>query len=210
MVGPIKVLVVDDEASAIEEFLERHEKADKFRMEAFDGPCLDLAAHLEASIALPDLLVVDLYRTKEEPGSPEAEEVNACVDTMIKVIDRRVARLARLVDDEKDPVGLKLVERIRASPNARVREIPIMLITRQGLALLKDEELKRSLKPDVTWMVKNRSADYERSVMGHVVQKARSGRALARDVVLMLVGAGIGVIASVLVAVFSGSDSSLP
>ena len=174
------VLLVDDEESARADFASRHRNSGWY-VSTYDGALRDLPKWLEDKkrSQLPDLLVLDLYTTKEPPGTPGAEQVNKAVEGKIQEIDKLVAELRDIVDSGKEPVGLELLKQVRASPTRAVRQLPVMLFTRQGLALLSDEELKISHEKDATWMLKNRTPELERAAMQHALARKAS---LARDV----------------------------
>lgn len=187
-----KVLVVDDEQAARDGFVQAH-KAGGWFASAYEGPLERLPRHLEdlRRSELPDLLVLDLYTTNDPPGSVGAASVNAAVDTKVMEIDAKIEELRVIVAAGKNPIGLKLLREIRHSRRGAVRRLPVMLFTRQGLALLSDDELKESHLQGATWMVKGRTPALEQVAMTHTLSSAPR---IARDIRLGLIFTALGVL----------------
>lgn len=191
----MKVLYIDDEAGARNHFLNAH-ATDGISVES----CSDsLKVHEMLSNRLkkdlPDLIVLDLYRTKGELDSVEAQDVNDRVDRIVEKIAKNREQLDVLVKAEKEPAAIRALEALKQEPS--MREIPIIISTREGLNLLDDELLKKSIDLGADWMIKGKSPEVIRALMYRNFQAAKIARKrVRRDVWLTLGGALLGALMS--------------
>ncbi len=126
----MKVLYIDDEAGARSHFLNAH-ATDGISVES----CSDsLKVHEMLSNRLkkdlPDLIVLDLYRTNGELDSAEAQEVNDRVDRIVEKIAKNREQLEVLVKAEKEPAAIRALEALKQEPS--MKEIPVIISTREG------------------------------------------------------------------------------
>ncbi|GAA6138131.1 hypothetical protein NBRC116583_18780 [Arenicella sp. 4NH20-0111] len=191
----MKVLYIDDEAGARNHFLNAH-ATDGISVES----CSDsLKVHEMLSNRLkkdlPDLIVLDLYRTNGELDSAEAQEVNDRVDRIVEKIAKNREQLEVLVKAEKEPAAIRALEALKQEPS--MKEIPVIISTREGLNLLDDELLKKSIDLGADWMIKGKSPEVIRALMYRNFQAAKIARKrVKRDVWLTLSGALLGALMS--------------
>ncbi len=191
----MKVLYIDDEAGARNHFLNAH-ATDGISVES----CSDsLKVHEMLSNRLkkdlPDLIVLDLYRTNGELDSAEAQEVNGRVDRIVEKIAKNREQLEVLVKAEKEPAAIRALEALKQEPS--MKEIPVIISTREGLNLLDDELLKKSIDLGADWMIKGKSPEVIRALMYRNFQAAKIARKrVKRDVWLTLSGALLGALMS--------------
>ncbi len=195
----MKILYVDDEQPTLTAFLEQHAK-DGVSVET----CLDarevvpdLSKRRKAD--LPDVIVMDLYATADAFDSPQAIETNKRVEELVSKIANVRKDLDELVKSSKIPVGISTLRELRAC--SYTESIPVILRTREGLALLGDEILSESIALGADWMLKGRGAQTERAIIERVVRESlERQRRLKRDVALMLIGTLLGALVSLVIS----------
>ncbi len=187
----MKVLYVDDERSALNSFAADHAK-DGISVECFqDARALPELLASKSKKEMPDVVVMDLYITNEKTNSPEAIKTNKEVDELVTRIAKVRAELADLVKKEKTPAAIDALREIRNNPNTK--QVPVILVTREGLALLGDSLVQQSLELDAEWMIKGRAPETIRALINRTyTQSLASRRRLKRDVTLTLLGALLG------------------
>lgn len=189
------ILIADDEEAFRIAFVSAHADSG-FSIEQISD-IYTLPQKLTNASTLPDLVVLDLYRTLSL-GTPQAEIDNAEVDELIEKIEADTVELKTVVNRVKEPAAIKILREIRSIP--RLAKLPVLIYTRQGLSLLSDEEFREAVHLGAEWMLKGRSTNAERAQMDAFLRRARQNRKrLERDVVLTIFGAILGVIFSVLV-----------
>jgi CheY-like chemotaxis protein len=187
----MKVLYVDDEQKAIDQFIQDHAKHG-ISIEAYQDTH-SLREQLEklSPKDLPDLIVTDLYRTKGPLGTQAADAINHQVNVLLAKIAETRKELEELVALQEEPAAIDALESLRATP--KLENIPVIICTREGLNLLNDELLRKSLRLGANWMIKGRSPEVIRELMQREYQEAILARKRPkRDVVLMLIGSIIG------------------
>ncbi len=194
----MKVLYVDDEQRTLNSFVLDHAK-DGMSVET----CLD-ARRVVSMLSkrtrkeLPDIIVMDLYATIDDFHSDEAAQTNKRVDELVGSIGKVRAELQELVRKSKAPAGIATLKDIRACP--KLKDIPVVLRTREGLALLGDDILRDSVSLGADWMLKGRAPETERAIISRSLEASKAKRRrLQRDVVLMLIGTALGAVISMFV-----------
>lgn len=191
-----KVLIADDEAEFRNAFVSKH-AASGFSVEQMTD-VYSLPQNLKEASSLPDLVVLDLYRTLALPDTQEADKANAEVNKLLAELDDKTAELKAVVDRVKKPAAIKVLREIRSIP--RLSDIPVLIYTRQGLSLLSDEEIREAIGLGADWMLKGRSPDVERAQMHSFLRNAElKRRRIKRDVMLTVLGAMLGTILGVIV-----------
>lgn len=181
----MSLLIADDEEEFRNAFMAKH-SGTAFDIEQF-ADIHALPEYLAAAKELPDLVVIDLYRTMAEPGTNEAKVANAEVDDLLAKLDAITSELKVVVNRVKTPAAIHILREIRAVP--RLADIPILIYTRQGLSLLSDDEIRDAIHLGAEWMLKGRSASVERAQMTAFLRAGRIGqKRLKRDVALTLLG----------------------
>lgn len=196
----MKVLYVDDERSALNSFAVDHAK-DGISVECFQNARAlpELLAN-KSQKDLPDVVVMDLYITNEKTNSPEAIKTNKDVDELVARIAKVRAELADLVNKEKTPAAIDALKEIRNNPNTK--HVPVILVTREGLALLGDSLVQQSLEMGAEWMIKGRAPETIRALINRThTQSLASRRRLKRDVTLTLFGALLGAVLGTILGV---------
>ena len=189
----MKVLYVDDEQKALDEFMNAH-AVDGISVES----CQDIRKLREtlqgrSTKDLPDLIVTDLYRTKGELGTKSAEDTNIRVDELVAKIAGTRKELEELVALQKEPAAIEVLESLRNTP--KLENIPVIICTREGLSLIDDNLLRKSLKLGADWMIKGRAPEVIRELMiRNYRETAQSRRRPKRDLVLTVAGSLIGAV----------------
>lgn len=196
----MKVLYVDDERSALNSFAVDHAK-DGISVECFQNArALPELLATKSQKDLPDVVVMDLYITNEKTNSPEAIKTNKDVDELVARIAKVRAELADLVNKEKTPAAIDALKEIRNNPNTK--HVPVILVTREGLALLGDSLVQQSLEMGAEWMIKGRAPETIRALINRThTQSLVSRRRLKRDVTLTLFGALLGAVLGTILGV---------
>ncbi len=184
------ILIADDEAAFRNAFVNAHTR---FGFSIEEMPDVySLPEKLSKMRPLPDLIVLDLYRTKSL-GTSDEDADNAEVDRLLAKLDEDVKELKVVVDRVKDPVSISILHQIREIP--RLKKLPVLLYTRQGLSLLSDEQLRGAIKDGAEWMLKGRSDIVEEAQINEFLRRARlKRRRLERDVALTILGAVLALI----------------
>ncbi|MBU1343675.1 MAG: hypothetical protein KKE44_15990 [Proteobacteria bacterium] len=191
----ITILVADDEESFRNSFVAKHSECG-FSIEAISD-IFSLPQKLRDTPKLPDLVVMDLYRTTASPGTAQAEAANAEVDKLLAKLDADTADLKAVVDRVKNPSAIKVLREIRDIP--RLSRLPVLIYTRQGLSLLSDEEMRDAIHLGAEWMLKGRSSGVEQAQMNAFLRKAQEKRKrLERDIALTIFGAFLGAAVSLI------------
>lgn len=166
----IKILYCDDEKNFRSSFVEKHGPPNfdvTVTNDIYGVPSL-----LNGMKTLPDLVVLDLYHTKASPDSTEAELVNKEVEQGILDVKKAIDSLRVIVNKSKDPAAIKVLEQIRSYHS--LKEIPVLLYTREGLSLLNDGDIQKSIEFGADWMIKGRSKEFEEGKMYNFVQRSLS------------------------------------
>lgn len=189
------ILIADDEDEFRNAFVTAHADS-KFSIEQISDVNA-LPQKLEDTRKLPDLVVLDLYRTKSL-GTPQAQADNAVVDELLARIDADTVELKAAIDRLKEPAAIRVLQEIRKIP--RLAKLPVLLYTRQGLSLLSDEEFKAAVHLGSEWMLKGRSPSAELAQIEEFLRRAQLRRKrLERDVGLTVLGAVLGVVIGTIV-----------
>jgi hypothetical protein len=193
-----RVLIADDEESFRHDFVNKHAHSD-FEVEQVSD-IYTLPHKLKDTANLPDLVVLDLYRTIASPDTPQSEIDNAEVDVLLAKIDADTTELKAVVNRVKTPAAIKILREIRSIP--RLSKLPVLIYTRQGLTLLSDDEIRESIRLGAEWMMKGRSAGVERAQMNEFLRNAQQKRKrFERDLLLTIFGAFLGTIIGVIVQI---------
>jgi len=183
----MKILYVDDEEKALNSFKNIHANNGISVESCQDAYYVTEMLENRKKSDLPDLIVMDLYRTKSELNSNEAEDTNRKVEDLITKISDTRKELEALVNNQKNPAGIQALERIRQS--SKLKEMPVILITREGLNLLGDGLIRQSIKLGADWMIKGRAPEVMRELMFKKFKDSQSAkRKPKRDIVMMIVG----------------------
>lgn len=188
------VLIADDEESFRTAFESRH--GERFAVQALSD-IYSLPQVLREARKLPDLVVMDLYRTTASPDTDEANKANAEVDELLAKLDLDTAELRAVVNRVKTPAAMSILREIRSI--RRLSRIPVLIYTRQGLSLLSDDEIREAIHLGAEWMLKGRSPGLEQAQMNAFLGAAQERRKrLERDVSLSILGAVLGVALSLI------------
>ena len=178
-----KIWVVDDEEEFRKGFVNNHSGCG-YSFNELDDSSL-LVEKLEATTSLPDLIILDLYRTNAKPGSGDAERANTEVNKLLSEIDQKTIELKKLVGELKEPIGLGVLSAIRNHSNSKIAAIPVIIYTRQGLSLISEKELCDATEHGVKWMMKGHKPEYEqleiKNYWNHIV---RSRELFKRDIIV--------------------------
>ena len=187
----MRVLYVDDEQRALDAFAAAHAR-DGLSVECCqDSRRVPELLSSRSRRELPDILVMDLYATTDAANSPEAQQTNERVDELVARIAAVRTELAELVAKAKTPAAIDVLRQLREA--AETKDLPVILSTREGLALLGDDVVTQSLDMGAEWMVKGRAPGTERAMMNRVYSKSlASRRRLRRDMILTVFGAVLG------------------
>ncbi len=187
----MKILYVDDEQSALDKFMKEH-AVDGFSVEGCQD-ALRLTEKLNnyKKKDLPDLIVMDLYRTKSDLNTNSAAETNKKVDELVSRIGKIRKELEILVRNEKDPVGIDVLESLHQSK--KLKHIPVIINTREGLNLLSDNLFRKLVKLGADWMIKGREPNVIRELINRKFEESQqSKKRIERDLFLMILGSVIG------------------
>ena len=189
------ILYVDDEQKILNQFLSDHAKDGVSVETILDARKVVPDLLKRSNKDLPDVIVMDLYATDGEFDSPDANAINDEVDRLVAEISAVRLNLKNLVIKSKKPIGISVLRDIRNSK--RISTIPIVLRTREGLALLGDEIISESVNLRAEWMIKGKGPASEKAIMSKAIRDSidRKKR-LERDVVLTLFGGFLGVVTS--------------
>ncbi len=102
------ILIADDEDSFRNTFVSKHSDAN-FEIEQMND-IYALPQKLKDSKSLPDLVVLDLYRTISSPGTEQAEIDNLEVDKILAKLDADTVELKAVVDRVKTPAAIKVLQ----------------------------------------------------------------------------------------------------
>lgn len=166
----IKILYCDDEKNFRSSFAEKHGPPN-FEV-TVTNDIYGVPSLLNGMKILPDLVVLDLYHTKTSPDSIEAELVNKEVEQGILDVKKAIDSLRVIVNKSKDPAAIKVLEQIRSYDS--FKELPVLLYTREGLSLLNDGDIQKSIELGADWMIKGRSKEFEEGKMYNFVQRSLS------------------------------------
>lgn len=188
------VLIADDEKEFREAFIQKH-GGNGIAIEQLNDVC-DLQQNLATRKHLPDLVVIDLYRTKAEPNTPESDADNQSVNESLAKVESATAALRKIVESVKIPMAIRVLREIRSVP--RLQELPVLIYTRQGLSLLSDEELREAIQLKAEWMLKGRSGTLEREQMLTFLRRTQAkNKRIKRDLILTVLGTISGFVLSI-------------
>jgi hypothetical protein len=165
----LRIFYCDDESNFRSSFAEKHGPPN-FEV-TVTNDIYGVPAMLNGMEMLPDLVVLDLYHTKASPDSSEAKSANKEVEEGLLAVKKVLDSLRVVVNRSKDPAAIKILEEIRSYD--KLKELPVLLYTREGLSLLSDEELHKSIQLGADWMLKGRSKEFESGKMYSVIQQHR-------------------------------------
>lgn len=189
----VTILIADDEEAFRNKFVSKHADCN-FSIESLSD-IYSLPQRLKDTEKLPDLVIMDLYRTIAEPGTAEAEAANVEVDKLLEKLDVDTEALKVVVNKVKTPAAIKILREIRDIP--RLSQIPVLIYTRQGLSLLSDDEIKESIHLGADWMLKGRTAAVEQAQIYKFLRESKENRRrIKRDLVLTIFGAVLGAVIS--------------
>lgn len=188
----LNVWICDDEEEPRTAFEKRHNGMEGVRITKDIVDSHSLPQYLRGDGPQPDLVVLDLYRTNAEPGSPEAQKVNKAVKDQVACVERELNKLKEIVDKDETPAAISVLREIRE--DKRLCHLPVMLYTRQGLSILDPERLNDAIDLHADWMLKGRGAAIERRYMFACLARHKHTRHLERDVLLTVIGAVCGAI----------------
>ncbi|EDY82468.1 hypothetical protein VDG1235_2090 [Verrucomicrobiia bacterium DG1235] len=131
---------------------------------------------------LPDIIVIDLY-AKTDPSITEDR-----VDELIEEIEKKRLELKEEVKKMRTPVGVAALKQLKITH--KTKKIPVILRTREGLALLQDSVLSETNKLGAQWTLKGRGAEFELNLMQKVFDDSEEDKNKAsREVKLTAWGA---------------------
>jgi hypothetical protein len=102
---------------------------------------------------LPDLVLLGLFYKREDVDSEQQKEV----DKKLRELEDEIEKFSEIVRPARDALGLRILEDIRRSASKRpeLEQLPVLLYTRRGISLLKDEEIRKVISNQGEWMIKN-------------------------------------------------------
>jgi hypothetical protein len=178
--GQIRVLYCDDDASSVARFVERHEG--RLIIESL-LEIDEVPRRLAGSGAdLPDAIILDLFHPIDADPTKWAAH-HADVEAAVEAVRAALDDLRKCVDRGLTPQALDVLEELRDSYTSR--DLPVLIRTRQGLNILRDEDLRRVDDLDAEWLIKDEkriSAGSERTRIRRVVRRARAAPRMGRDV----------------------------
>lgn len=197
----MKILYVDDEQSALDKFMSEHAVEGISVESCQDAYRLTEILENRKKGELPDLIVMDLYRTNSDLNSDSAKETNNKVDELVfKLAETRI-ELGKLVSNEKEPAGINVLDSLKQS--SKLKKIPVILNTREGLNLLGDDLLRKSVKLGADWMIKGKSPEVIRELMHRKYQESKESRKrIKRDVIMMLASSVLGALIGYLLTLY--------
>jgi len=192
MKSKFRVFFCDDEAQFRSKFAANHANSEFEISDTNDVEALPRLLGDEKH--LPDLLVLDLYHCRASPDSPEAIAGDKLVDEKLLELNVKLEEVKEISDRFKEPRAIKILHELRANP--RLKNLPVLLYTRQGLSVINDEELQEAHEYGAEWMLKGRKPETERRRMHSFIIKNTPARRLRRDIVLAVLSTAVGWILS--------------
>lgn len=186
------VLYCDDEARLRKKFIASHVDSDFSFSELEDVESLPRI--LADMPRLPDLLVLDVFHSITTPGTKEALEGDRLVAKKFEEFYEKLREVKEVSDRYKRPRAIHILNEIRSNP--KMRDLPVLLYTRQGLALISDEELQDTIENGAEWMLRGRKPETERRRMYNFIIKNRPKNRIERDVLIAIVSTIVGLLLS--------------
>jgi len=120
----------------------------------------------------PDLLLIDLYYPRG--SDQEALEKISNGNRKLREFHDFEARLRNLVAKTYEPIGMRVIEQIRAIYNEY--ELPVMVYTQCGLLLLDDRRMQRIEALGTGWLLKDRYSPRteQAKIIGHIIRTHRN------------------------------------
>jgi len=195
----MRVFYVDDEQLALTDFVSQHAREGITVESCRDARKVIEILSTRGKRDRPDIIIMDLYATMDGFDSDAAVDTNRQVDILVEKIAHARNELREVVHKAKVPVSLSVLRDLRQCSS--LKRIPVILRTREGLALLEDNALTESLRLGAMWMLKGRAPETERAMMNRAWEDAKSARRrIRRDVFLMLSGSILGALLGVLLS----------
>ena len=166
------VFYCDDKEQWIKKFKSRHRK--QFEIKSITKG-LDFKQSLEKLLEQgrePDVILIDLFHPKygddDDPAEKEKaeREGNAAIDEL----EAAVKKAREYIYKAWDPYGLDMLEQARDL----CPDIPIVVYTQQGLALVNENELGRASDAKGEWLLKGRDAHYESITINKILEKNKA------------------------------------
>ena len=174
-----QVVYCDDEQEYLNKFSEKHNSAN-FQILPTNN-IDELPSFLNQSKSVPDLLVLDLYHTISAPNSDAALIENKEVEDKLAEVKKVTEELRIIVNRVKRPAAIKAIRQIRDIP--RLKNLPIIVYTREGLSILSDNDLNESYAAGAEWMLKGKNKEYEKGRIEDFLNRKQSNKErLVRDV----------------------------
>ncbi|NRA20994.1 MAG: hypothetical protein HRU05_10995 [Oceanospirillaceae bacterium] len=184
-----QVVYCDDEQEYLNKFSEKHNSAN-FQILPTNN-IDELPSFLNMSKSVPDLLILDLYHTISAPNSDAALIENKEVEAKLVEVKKVTEELRIIVNRVKRPAAIEAIKKIRDIP--RLKNLPIIVYTREGLSILSDNDLNESYAAGAEWMLKGKNKEYEKGRIEDFLNRKQSNKEkLVRDVKI----AAISVLAS--------------
>ena len=191
----MKILYVDDEQKMLTRFLEDHAKDGVSVETRLDARKVVQDLSCRQKKDLPDVIVMDLYAANGDFGSPDANRINDEVDRLVDNIAAVRSELEELVSRSKKPIGISVLRDIRKC--RKIAGMPVVLRTREGLALLADEILSESVSLRAEWVIKGKGPATEMATISKAIRESNERRRrIERDVLLTIIGALAGFVTS--------------
>jgi CheY-like chemotaxis protein len=146
------IFYCDDEQEFLDKFRKRHEN--EYYIRTFTSTDELLKTLKDKNEILPDLVLLDLFHEKR---NATREQTNAANAALQKLSDD-LAQIRTAVLDARSPRGVETFEAIRTTVEevrSELKRVPVVMYTRRGILLLRDDQLRRLAGLRAEWMIKN-------------------------------------------------------
>jgi hypothetical protein len=162
---PNEILICDDQDIYIKNFIENHKDAFKITSEA------DIhKVFTRINEKKPDVLLIDLYHPKD--NLPDFEVRKSIANEELKNLDKQILITKKAVDNVWVPLGIDILEQVRAKFDAE--DLPVIIYTQRGFILVEDEQIRRVERFKGFWMQKKvNQASTEKVILNRILEKNR-------------------------------------
>jgi CheY-like chemotaxis protein len=184
-----RILYCDDQAKFQEEFFNRHR--DSFEVETISD-AQNVLPTLRKGKRLPDLLLLDLYHPRRQQNQAQLEEHG---NSSLAELKLKIQEVKKDVEAAWVPAGIDVLREIREHYSSH--QLPVLLYTQRGLALLDDRHLREIETLDAEWLLKDQdriSPPTEAIRIRRFIRRCKDTRNLARDVKIAIVSTAAGVV----------------